>query len=118
MRSSGGASTIAVVGGGIVGAFSAYFLARAGVGVTLIEREEIAGEASGNNPGGLNPLYGPGIPGPLQPLALEAFRLHLDHWDELRNTGIEFDGHTKQRLNLAVDDDDIALLERMKANYA
>ena len=103
MRSSGGASTIAVVvvGGGIAGAFSAFFLARAGADVTLIEREEIAGQASGNNPGGLNPLYGPGIPGPLQALAPEAFGLHLEHWDEIRRTGIEFDGHT--RMNLAHD---------------
>jgi len=117
MRSPGGASSIVVVGGGIVGAFAAYFLARAGVGVTLVEREEIAGQASGNNPGGLNPLYGPGIPGPLQPLALEAFALHLEHWEEIRRTGVEFDGHTKQRLNLAVDDDDVVVLERMKINY-
>lgn len=108
---------MAVVGGGIAGAFSAFFLARAGATVTLIEREEIAGQASGNNPGGLNPLYGPGIPGPLQALALEAFALHLEHWDEIRHTGIEFDGHTKQRLNLALDTDDVAGLERMKENY-
>src|SRR3712207_8366784 len=52
---------------------------------TLVRsRDEIGGQASGNNPGGLNPLYGAGIPGPMQALALDAFRLHLDHWNEVR----------------------------------
>ena len=41
---------IAVVGGGISGAFAAYFLARRGAAVTLIERDEPAAHASGNKP--------------------------------------------------------------------
>jgi len=42
---------VVVVGGGIVGAASAYFLARAGVDVTLLEAETLAHGASGRNPG-------------------------------------------------------------------
>jgi glycine oxidase len=107
-----------VVGGGIVGSFTAFFLARAGVDVTVVERSEIGRHASGNNPGGLNPLYGPGIPGALQDFSLEAFRLHLDHWDEIaERSGIVFSGRRKQRLNLAVDDDDMRRLAAMKHNY-
>lgn len=41
----------AVVGGGIVGCATAYFLARAGAAVTLVEREHVAFGASGRNPG-------------------------------------------------------------------
>lgn len=108
---------IVVVGGGIAGAFAAYFAARAGADVVLVERGEVAGEASSRNPGGLNPMYGPGIPGPLQPLALEAYRLHLDAWDEVTRLGGAFDGRRKQRLNLAMDERDVAGLERMKENY-
>jgi glycine/D-amino acid oxidase-like deaminating enzyme len=109
---------VVVVGGGISGAFAAYFLARAGATVTLVERDELGGQASGNNPGGLNPLYGPGIPGVLQPLALEAFRLHHEHWDEFSLTRTGFEGwRAKARLNLAIDDDDVARLADMKANY-
>jgi glycine/D-amino acid oxidase-like deaminating enzyme len=40
-----------VVGGGIVGCATAYFLARAGAAVTLLEREHVAFGASGRNPG-------------------------------------------------------------------
>jgi glycine oxidase len=118
MPGSGGAPHVAVVGGGITGAFTAYFLARLGIPVTLIERLTIGAEASGKNPGGLNPLYGAGIPGPLTELALDAFRLHLEHWDDLRRlSGIDFSGRHKQRLNLALDENDIRQLEGMKEVY-
>ena len=59
---------IVVGGGGIAGAFT--ILARVGAAVTLVEREEIGAQASGNNAGGLNPLHGAGMPGTMQALAL------------------------------------------------
>lgn len=40
-----------VVGGGIVGCSAAYFLAREGIPVTLLEQHEVAYGASGRNPG-------------------------------------------------------------------
>ena len=43
------APDVAIVGGGIIGAASATFLAAAGVRVTLYERTEIAVAASGRN---------------------------------------------------------------------
>src|SRR3954453_7645849 len=98
---------IAVVGGGITGAFAAYFLARRGAEVTLIERDEVAAHASGKNPGGLNPLHGPGIPGPMQELSLEAFRLHLEHFSPPR----------RPRLQLAVDAADLDRLANGKRLY-
>jgi glycine/D-amino acid oxidase-like deaminating enzyme len=45
------ADSVVVVGGGIVGCSAAYFLAREGVRVTLLEAEEVAYGASGRNPG-------------------------------------------------------------------
>jgi glycine oxidase len=75
---------VAVVGAGITGAYAAYFLAGAGAAVTLIERDAVAGAASGHNAGGLNPLHGPGVPGPLADLALAALALHVDAWPTLR----------------------------------
>jgi glycine oxidase len=114
-----GSETTVVVGGGITGAFAAYLLARRGAPVTVLERGPGDAQASANNPGGLNPLYGAGIPGPLAPLALAAFRLHLDHRDEIaRASGADFDFHHKRRLNLARDADDLRALERMHETYA
>ncbi len=45
---------VAIVGGGILGACAAYYLAREGVDVALLERGQPNGEASGNNAGSLH----------------------------------------------------------------
>src|SRR3954452_15577958 len=94
---------IAVVGGGITGAFAAYFLARRGAEVTLIERDEVGAHASGKNPGGLNPLHGPGIPA------------RCRSWRSRPSTCIS--STSRPRLQLAVDADDVARLARSKELY-
>lgn len=111
-------SRIVCVGGGITGAFAAYFLARRGAEVTIVEREGIAAHASGRNPGGLNPLHGPGIPGPMQELALESMRLHLTSWDHIRRlSGVAFGGRMATRLQLAMDKSDEGELAAARALY-
>jgi D-amino-acid dehydrogenase len=65
-RANGGVGEkhVVVVGGGVIGVCSAYFLARRGARVTLLERGEIAGAASYGNAGviaaGHLPLNKPG----------------------------------------------------------
>ena len=49
-------SDVLVIGGGIAGVATAFHLAQHGERVTLLERGEIAGEASGVNAGGLGGL--------------------------------------------------------------
>ncbi|MCI0845092.1 MAG: FAD-binding oxidoreductase, partial [Chloroflexi bacterium] len=49
-------SDVLVIGGGICGVATAFHLAQLGKRVTLLERGEIAGEASGVNAGGLGGL--------------------------------------------------------------
>lgn len=44
---------VAIIGGGIIGCACAYYLARRGAKVTLLERSVIGGESSGNNSGGV-----------------------------------------------------------------
>jgi sarcosine oxidase subunit beta len=75
---------VVVVGGGIVGVACAYYLARAGQRVTLVEKDLIASGASGRNGGHLSPT----IDGGWAPLA----RLALDTWPELAD---EIDGPTE-----------------------
>ncbi len=83
-------SDVVVVGAGVVGCATAYYLAKEGVKVTVVERDSVGSHASGFALGGLNPLSGVGIPDPLGPLALEGFRLHLALATELREeTGID-----------------------------
>ena len=74
---------VVIVGAGITGSFAAYYLAGAGFRTALVDRDGIGSHASGVNPGGLNPLHGPGIPGPLGDLAMESFRLHEEAWEVL-----------------------------------
>ena len=109
---------IVVVGGGITGALTAYFLVRLGADVTLVERDRIGGQASGHNPGGLNPLHGAGIPGPLEELALASFRLHHEHWEHVqRLSRIDFEPRRRPRLHVAMDEGDVAGLERTREPY-
>ena len=67
-------SHVAIIGGGAMGCATAYYLAKAGVSSTIIESEGIATQASGYNAGGLNPLQGAGIPGPLSDIAASVLR--------------------------------------------
>src|SRR5207237_4050714 len=48
---AGAVTRVVVVGAGIVGCSAAYFAAREGARVTLVEREHVAFGASGRNPG-------------------------------------------------------------------
>src|SRR3954454_18999355 len=45
---------VLVVGGGVTGCAAAYYLAKAGAGVTLVERHDLNTQASGRNAGGLH----------------------------------------------------------------
>jgi glycine oxidase len=74
MRTNSGRRHCVVVGGGVTGCATAYFLSSAGLHVTLIERDAVAAHASGKNAGNLNPVYQTAHQ--LVPMALEAFALH------------------------------------------
>ena len=50
---------VVVVGGGVIGVCCAYFLAKGGAGVILVERDEIGGGASFGNAGTIAPGHPP-----------------------------------------------------------
>ena len=77
LRPSMSSADVVIVGGGIVGCATAYYLARQQMRSLIVERDAIAGHASGLAYGGLNPLSGAGIPGPMFPLAQRSFELHV-----------------------------------------
>ena len=76
-------SEILVIGGGIAGASTAYHLTRDGHAVTLLERGDIASEASGVNAGGIGGRgwgNSPDLQSYLTMGSLEIFKsLQLDH---------------------------------------
>ena len=99
---------VAIIGGGAMGCATAYYLAKAGVRSTVIEREGIATQASGYNAGGLNPLQGAGIPGPLSDIAAATFGMHGDLAQRLEDeSGVEYHHKTIAFVTVAFDDSDL-----------
>lgn len=78
-----------IIGGGLFGSFTAFFLARKGLRVALIERGLVGAQASGANFGGLR-LQGRS---PEQyPLSLLA-QSHWENFDHLIGEGVEYDAN-------------------------
>ncbi|MEM6583580.1 MAG: FAD-binding oxidoreductase [Pseudomonadota bacterium] len=111
-------SDVIIVGGGIVGACCAFYLAREGINATLVERAGIASQASAWNPGGVNPLHGEEIPGCMAPFAMHCYRLHHDIVDELQATAdTRALLRSAPRVQLALDEQEQAKLSRVEARY-
>ena len=104
-------SDVVIVGGGAAGCTVAYYLAKRGIKSTIIERDGIASKASGFSAGGLNPLQGTGIPGPLGPLAIKSFRMHQEIWPELLESGVDFEPQTISVVAVAYEESEIAAME-------
>ncbi|KAF9681766.1 hypothetical protein SADUNF_Sadunf05G0036900 [Salix dunnii] len=75
---------VAVCGGGVIGVCTAYFLAKKGASVTLIEKSSVACAASGKSGGFLALDWCDG--GPLASLARASFNLHRSLAEELNGT--------------------------------
>jgi glycine oxidase len=113
-------SNVVVVGAGITGCYAAYFLASLGLAPTLIERAGVGNQASGTNPGGLFPLHGAGIPGPMSSLAMASLGLHLEHREAIEQlSGVRAGPHSVSRVALALDERDlVALRHSLKLHEA
>jgi len=98
---------VVVVGAGVVGAACAYFLARAGVRVTVVERGAVAGGTSGRGEGNL--LVSDKPPGPELSLALRSLTL----WTDLASTLDDFEYEAKGGLVVASTPDGLAALLRL-----
>jgi len=98
---------VVIVGGGIVGMVTAYYLARAGVPGVVVERDAIGSHASGFAYGGLSPVSGFGIPGPLAEIAQDGMRLHRELAESVvEETGIGIDFRERPSLALAMTEAD------------
>ena len=102
---------VVIVGGGIAGMTAAYYLAKSGVPSIVVERDAIGSHASGFAYGGLSPLTGFGIPGPLAEIAQDGMRLHRELAPMLGGeTGIDVDFRLRSSLALAFTEADVRRL--------
>jgi len=105
---------VIIVGGGVIGCAIAYHLAQAGVQVTLFERGEIGGEASGEAAGMLRPLDESLERGALVDLCLASLRLFGPLADTLREeTGIDIEYLCSGILRVALTDDEARRLHHL-----
>src|SRR5712691_10043699 len=105
---------VVIVGGGIAGMTTAYYLAKAGVTSVVVERDAIGSHASGFAYGGLSPLSGFGIPGPMAEVAQDGMRLHRELSKSLlEETGIDVDFRVRSSLALAFTEE--ADVQRLQA---
>ena len=106
---------VLIVGAGAIGCGTAYFLAKEGVKVTVVEGNTVAYGASGYAMGLLSPLSGAGIPGPLEELSQEGFRMHRDLAEELKEvSGVDYNAHSRDSLYLAFIQDQLQDMEALE----
>jgi len=109
--------TVIVVGGGVFGCAVAYYLAKRGIAVTVIERDDFAAHASSNNPGNLNPIHG--APPALLPLSLKSFAMHDDLAIELGGLGCQaYELQPVRRVLLAFNEQDQSYLHESAQAFA
>src|SRR5436853_6662144 len=103
---------VVIVGGGLAGMTTAYYLAKSGVPSVVVERDAIGSHASGFAYGGLSPLSGFGIPGPLAEVAQAGMRLHRELSESVvEETGVEIEFRVRSSLALALTDADARRLQ-------
>ena len=97
---------VVIVGAGVVGAAAAYYLAKAGAKVTILDKDPIGEHASGLALGGLGPLSGAGIPDPIGGLCMESWRLHLELSQELpEESGQDYEFQTGTSVAVAFNEE-------------
>ncbi len=103
---------VVVIGAGVVGCSVAYYLAREGVNVTLLEREAIGSGASAHATGSLSLLGAEFSPGASFQIALASYAEFPKIVPELESaTGMDLLYQRRPSLRLALDDEEADLIK-------
>ncbi|MDA1280661.1 MAG: FAD-dependent oxidoreductase [Chloroflexi bacterium] len=112
---------VSIVGGGITGCATAYYLSLDGHDVTLFERDSLASHASGFALGGIIPHFGAPPDDPYESLSRYSIGLHRDLAVQLyggSGDGLSANFNRKPSLMLVEDVADAAAMERVYRSYA
>jgi glycine oxidase len=107
---------VVIVGGGLAGIATAYYLGKHGIRSLVIERDAVGSHASGFAYGGLGALDGVTVYAPTQVIATESMRLHKDLAVSLpEETGINTEFRDRPGIALCFTDEEA---QTAKANLA
>ena len=103
---------VVIVGAGIIGCATAYYLAREGASVRMLDMDAIGSGASAHATGFLS-LLGTEFPqGPPWHLGLEGYRMFGDVVPQLQEeTGMDLLWQQRPALRLALDEEEIAMIQ-------
>ena len=105
---------VVVIGAGVVGCSVAYYLAREGINVTLLERESIGSGASAHATGSLSLLGAEFSPGASFQIARASYSEFQQIVPELESaTGMDLLYQRRPSLRLALDDDEADLIRNL-----
>ena len=107
---------VVVIGAGVVGCSVAYYLAREGVKVTLLEREAIGSGASAHATGSLSLLGAEFSPGASFEMARASYAEFPELVPELESaTGMDLLYQRRPSLRLALDDEETEMIRSLMA---
>ena len=110
---------VVIVGGGVAGCATAYYLAKAGIRSIIVEPGDLAGQASGFAAGSLAPLEGHGVPGPLSSLSMESFHMHRGLPEELADaSSLDYECRVASQITVALEESAIPQMEESFALYS
>ena len=105
---------VVVIGAGVVGCSVAYYLAREGINVTLLERESIGSGASAHATGSLSLLGAEFSPGASFQIARASYSEFQQIVPELESaTGMDLLYQRRPSLRLALDDEEADLIKSL-----
>ncbi len=106
---------VVVVGAGVIGGAVAYYLAREGAKVRILEQEAIGSGASAHATGSISLVGAEFVPGPSFEEALESYRMFPDLVSALEEeTGMDLLFQRKPSLRLALDEEEERLIEDLR----
>lgn len=98
---------VVIIGGGIIGLSTAFFAARAGLDVCVVERGVIGGESSGRCAGGIGQSH-------RKPVELPIAMRAVEIWKELSATAdLDFEYQQHGNLRLAWSESDVQVMKTM-----
>jgi glycine oxidase len=111
-------SEIAIIGAGITGAYTAFLLANGGHQVVILDDGSSPYRGTSCNPGGINPLHGPGMPGSMADFYMSCHNLHHLYKDQVQElSGIDYRFRVIDRLFLAFTQEETEVLLKMQDDY-